>query len=336
MTMPARPRALFVALVLALGVGPAAAQPWIPGSAIEPAQDPASRLARAQAELRAASQRVEQASADEARAVAEIDALEARAEEARTSMRGRVRALYRMRHARGASFAGGFDALLSRLGRLERLERIVRGDVHALRYLDERRGALRAEVERAREARLVAEQDARAIEAQRQALEVEVASYAYASAAYLPSLTVTAPLEPAQGYGSLRIAGASAEPPSFAALHGRLGAPIAGAMTFREAVRDDGPGLEFLAPAGTPVRCLADGRVAFARAYGSYGRVVIVEHGGGYYTVYGGLGRIDARVGDAIARGASIGTVGAASEPALFVEVRQGTRSLDARAFLGL
>ncbi|MBC7172748.1 MAG: M23 family metallopeptidase, partial [Polyangiaceae bacterium] len=116
---------------------------------------------------------------------------------------------------------------------------------------------------------------------------------------------------------------------------GRLGSPVRAPAFVRDAVRDDGPGIELVAPAGTPVFAAAEGRVAFARTYGSYGRVVIVDHGGGYYTVYGGLGRIDAQVGDAINAGAPLGTIGSAPEPALFFEVREGSRSLDVRSWLG-
>jgi septal ring factor EnvC (AmiA/AmiB activator) len=336
--MIARSRALFVALVLALGVGHVAAQPWIPEGAVgEATPDLATRLGQVEAELAAVTQRFEEASADEARANTEIHALEARAEDAERHMKDRVRALYRIRHMGALPLAGGFDALLSHLGRLERLERVVRTDVHAVHYLGERRAALRSEAARAHEAALVAEEEKRALEQQKAALDAEAASYAYAAAAYLPSLSVTTTANPTGGYGTFRVASAPpVAPVGFAALRGRLGRPVTGPSTVRDAIRDDGPGVEFLSPAGTPVYCLADGRVAFARTYGSYGRVVIVEHGDGYYTVYGGLGRIDARVGDAITRGAPLGTVGAASEPALFFEVRKDTRSLDARSFLGL
>jgi septal ring factor EnvC (AmiA/AmiB activator) len=110
-------------------------------------------------------------------------------------------------------------------------------------------------------------------------------------------------------------------------------------VRIRVARRDesDGPGLELQAPAGTPVRAVAAGRVAFSDRYGSYGRIVILDHGDGYYTVYGGLGAVEVRVGDDLSRDARIGSVGSDfNPPSLFFEVRKGTRTLEPRSWLGL
>ncbi len=64
---------------------------------------------------------------------------------------------------------------------------------------------------------------------------------------------------------------------------------------------------------------------------------MILDHGDGYFTVYGGLGNADVRVGDDIGRGAQIGDIGVdPGPPELYFEVRQGTRTLDARTWLGL
>ena len=87
---------------------------------------------------------------------------------------------------------------------------------------------------------------------------------------------------------------------------------------------------------GAPVHAVAEGRVAFAGTYGSYGRVVILDHGDSFYTVYGGLGAFAARVGDSVSRGTKLGEVGAAARPAVFFEVRRSTRTLDPRLWTGL
>jgi len=64
---------------------------------------------------------------------------------------------------------------------------------------------------------------------------------------------------------------------------------------------------------------------------------VILDHGDGYYTVYGGLGAVEVRVGDDLSRSARIGSIGTDfSPPALFFEVRKGTRTLEPRSWLGL
>ena len=71
-----------------------------------------------------------------------------------------------------------------------------------------------------------------------------------------------------------------------------------------------GPGLEIHAPAGTVVRAVFAGRVAFADRYGPYGRIVILDHGDHYYTVSGDLDEIDVKIGQDLGAGERLGTVG--------------------------
>ena len=72
----------------------------------------------------------------------------------------------------------------------------------------------------------------------------------------------------------------------------------------------DGPGVEVLASAGSIVRAVYGGKVAFADRYGAYGRIVILDHGEHYYSVSGNLGSIDVKIGDDLAVGERIGTNG--------------------------
>jgi septal ring factor EnvC (AmiA/AmiB activator) len=85
-------------------------------------------------------------------------------------------------------------------------------------------------------------------------------------------------------------------------------------------------GIGIGATAGTPVRAIASGEVVVAEPIGTYGTTVIVQHGGGDYSVYGSLGRTDVRRGMRVQKGQSIGTVGAADPdlgPHLPVEIRR-------------
>ena len=71
------------------------------------------------------------------------------------------------------------------------------------------------------------------------------------------------------------------------------------------------PGLDFAAPAGTPIYATADGAVEFAGNRGdSYGNNVIINHGYGYKTLFGHMFRIKARSGQRVKRGEVIGWVG--------------------------
>lgn len=77
-----------------------------------------------------------------------------------------------------------------------------------------------------------------------------------------------------------------------------------------------------LAPAGgAQVIAPAAGRVAFAGPYRGYGRIVIVEHDGGWTTLVTNLGRIAATVGERVVQGSPIGTAGP-GRPVLTVELR--------------
>jgi septal ring factor EnvC (AmiA/AmiB activator) len=92
------------------------------------------------------------------------------------------------------------------------------------------------------------------------------------------------------------------------------------------------------APVGSVVRAVHAGRVAFADSYAAYGKTVILDHGGGYYTVSAGLGSIDVKVGDDLPFGSRIGTVGAAEEGAarLYFEIRVGTATAPPSEWFGI
>ncbi len=84
-------------------------------------------------------------------------------------------------------------------------------------------------------------------------------------------------------------------------------------------------GVDISAPAGTPVRAAADGIVTFADREGSYGRLVVIDHGNGFETYYAHLSRIDVIEGQEIRQGEFVGAVGASGRvtaPHLHYEVR--------------
>ena len=71
------------------------------------------------------------------------------------------------------------------------------------------------------------------------------------------------------------------------------------------------PGLDFAAPAGTPIYATANGTVEFAGNRGDgYGNNVIINHGYGYKTLFGHMFKIKARTGQRVTRGEVIGWVG--------------------------
>jgi len=96
-------------------------------------------------------------------------------------------------------------------------------------------------------------------------------------------------------------------------------------------------GLDLSAARGTPVYVTADGTVTFAGRSGSYGRLVVVEHGGGWETRYAHLHRIRIEKGDRVHRGDRVGTVGRsgnASGDHLHYEIRHDGVPVDPRPTL--
>lgn len=125
---------------------------------------------------------------------------------------------------------------------------------------------------------------------------------------------------------------------------GRLDWPVNGAFLYRfgrtvnpnnTTTRWNGIGIS--APVGTAVKSVSAGTVAYAGQMGTYGSTVILEHGGGDYSVYGSLSRIDVRKGTRVIKGQALGTVGV-SDPALgahlHFEIRRGGPAVDPAEWL--
>ena len=83
-------------------------------------------------------------------------------------------------------------------------------------------------------------------------------------------------------------------------------------------------GIGISAAVGTAVRSVSAGTVAYSGPMGTYGNTVILEHGGGDYSVYGSLDRIDVRKG---ARGCAGRLRACARQPAKRLGVRLRARS---------
>jgi septal ring factor EnvC (AmiA/AmiB activator) len=91
-------------------------------------------------------------------------------------------------------------------------------------------------------------------------------------------------------------------------------------------------GMDIAAPEGEEIRAVASGRVIFSNRLAGYGRMVILDHGNRYYTVYAHLSKLDKNVGERVMRGESIGEVGDSGtfgEPRLYFEVRKDGRPID-------
>jgi septal ring factor EnvC (AmiA/AmiB activator) len=116
--------------------------------------------------------------------------------------------------------------------------------------------------------------------------------------------------------------------------YGKLDWPVDGPLvyTFGKAqtasnatIRWNGVGIK--AALNTSVRAVAAGKVVRVGQLGTYGLTVILDHGGGDYSIYGSLSKSDVREAQTIAKGDVIGAVGMSDPdlPAhLHFEIRHG------------
>ena len=86
-------------------------------------------------------------------------------------------------------------------------------------------------------------------------------------------------------------------------------------------------GIDVGAQSGTAVVASDGGTVALADVKGGYGNCVMINHGNGYYTLYGHLSSFTVSAGQTVSQGQTIGYVGStgvSTGPHLHFEIRQG------------
>ncbi|HXS80354.1 MAG TPA: peptidoglycan DD-metalloendopeptidase family protein [Gammaproteobacteria bacterium] len=128
----------------------------------------------------------------------------------------------------------------------------------------------------------------------------------------------------------------------FAKSKGKLAWPVPGRLAgdFGQP-RGAGPvkwnGVLLEAVAGTPVRAVHRGRVAFADWLTGLGLLVIVDHGGGYMSLYGHNEALLKESGDWVEPGepiAQVGDTGGQSRPGLYFEIRFKGEPVDPNAWM--
>lgn len=103
---------------------------------------------------------------------------------------------------------------------------------------------------------------------------------------------------------------------------GSLNWPVEGRVVYRFGPERKPNGITLVnngigigAAAGTPVKAVEAGTVSHAGPFEGYGSMVMVNHGGGYYTLYMYMKTVAVREGQAIVAGDVIGTVGGEQTP---------------------
>jgi murein DD-endopeptidase MepM/ murein hydrolase activator NlpD len=91
-------------------------------------------------------------------------------------------------------------------------------------------------------------------------------------------------------------------------------------------------GMDFTAPTGTPIFASGNGKVVKAHRSSTFGKVVYIEHGYGYKTIYAHMSKIVAKKGQKVKRGDLIGYVGntgRSAAPHLHYEVHKNGRPVN-------
>lgn len=106
--------------------------------------------------------------------------------------------------------------------------------------------------------------------------------------------------------------------------------PVTGRITSRYGERSSlrrsiHTGLDIACTTGTDIRVVSNGTVTFSGKKGSYGNLIIVDHGNGVETWYGHCSKLYAKVGDSVNAGdviAAVGSTGNSTGPHLHFEIR--------------
>jgi septal ring factor EnvC (AmiA/AmiB activator) len=119
--------------------------------------------------------------------------------------------------------------------------------------------------------------------------------------------------------------------PSFQAARGNLPLPVAGTLSSRFGQQYGGgsltrQGITLTVATGTPVQAVHAGHVVFADWLRGSGLLLIIDHGNGYMSLYGGNESLSAESGEWVDVGDIIATSGSAansSDPGLYFEIRE-------------
>ncbi len=150
-----------------------------------------------------------------------------------------------------------------------------------------------------------------------------------------------AELQQAQAALQRTVGGLESAPPDlpFKPFRGALDWPVRGRLVSRFGTSRDNRfgtaivrnGIEIGAAEGTAVTAVHGGIAAYVAPFTGFGNLIILDHGGGAFTMYGHLASTSITQGQRVPRGTTLGTVGLApaGSAALYFEVRIDGRPAD-------
>lgn len=126
----------------------------------------------------------------------------------------------------------------------------------------------------------------------------------------------------------------------FASQKGRMALPVRGTLieTYGKHKHPEfnsftfSKGLSISAPSGTEIKAIYEGTVIFADYFKGFGNMIIVDHGGGYFSLYAHASRLVKKVGTEVALHETIGAVGdvdSSKGSMLYFEIRHQGKPVD-------
>ena len=234
--------------------------------------------------------------------------------------------------------------LRSNLGRLNELEGAVRQQSAELAAIDAEQQAQRKRLEAEKRARkTVLVRVSRQIEQQRREISTLKRNENRLATLVEQLSRMLARTRP-QTLRNERLPDASGDGSPFARLKGRLNLPVRGELRnrFGSPREDSGlswKGLFIAAPAGQEVKAIAAGRVVFADWLRGFGNLLIIDHGGGYMSLYGNNESLYKQVGAATLGGetvAAVGNSGGNANSGLYFEIRHQGKAFDPLGWVNL
>lgn len=323
-------------------------------------------LKRKTAEFRELEAKLEKSGERIRRLSREIAAVEEKLQGARTLLAKRLRALYKQGRLRGLRFLLASDGLAETATRLKYLtavasqdQRLISGYTATVSELHEKREELEGyKAEIARNQALAGEKRQEILEEQR-VRRLLLARVREEKAGHLATLKE---LEEASQELQALIARLKAEEEAarrralqgegrildgsvFAALRGKLPWPTEGALTSTFGRKEHprfktvtfNKGIEIKAPEGREIVAVHDATVLYADWFKGYGRLLILDHGGGYFTLYAHALELLVKRGDRVSKGqvvARVGDSGSLEGPQLYFELRYKGKPQDPLAWL--
>ncbi len=318
------------------------------------------RLARQRALVARIDRKLEALGAELARAEGDIREIESRRDQARTGLRGGATAAFLGMKDRAARFPAGEErlrvfgrmALASGTVRLSRLTEDKEQKESVASGLEHRLAASERTIEREKRVgetllsqRKAEERTLADIAARKKRKEKEL-KVLRARVARMESLVARIERKVRDRDRRRTAPPGKSWPSLFSGIPGGLVPPVDGSVTARFGrQRDpdfdvvlDNHGVEIEAASGSPIRAVARGEVVFSGVLSGFGKVLILQHGAGLFSVYGKAESYSAAQGQTVARGDVVGRLpgNPGGKSVLYLELRAGGTAVDPASVIPL